>query len=43
MNYSWEAGAEARFLNSRIGFNLTFYKTNTGLVRDPRSTGRTSP
>lgn len=29
MNYSWEAGAEARFLNSRIGFNLTFYKTNT--------------
>ena len=29
MTYSWEAGAEARFLNSRIGFNLTFYKTNT--------------
>lgn len=29
MTYSWEAGAEGRFLNSRIGFNLTFYKTNT--------------
>lgn len=29
MTYSWEVGAEGRFLNSRIGFNLTFYKTNT--------------
>lgn len=29
MTYSWEAGVEARFLNSRVGFNLTFYKTNT--------------
>ena len=24
MNYSWEIGAEGRFLNSRIGFNITF-------------------
>ena len=29
MNYSWEIGAEGRFLNSRIGFNITFYRTNT--------------
>lgn len=29
MTYSWEAGVEGRFLKSRIGFNLTFYKTNT--------------
>lgn len=29
MTYSWEAGFEGRFLNSRVGVNLTFYKTNT--------------
>jgi len=29
MSYSWEVGAEGRFLNSRVGFNFTYYRTNT--------------
>lgn len=29
MTHSFEAGVEARFLNSRIEMNATFYKTNT--------------
>lgn len=29
MTHSLETGVEARFLNSRIGVNATFYKTNT--------------
>lgn len=29
LSKSWEAGLEAQFLNNRLGFDVTFYKTNS--------------